>query len=78
VADNLEPLQPAKVYELWLIPANGQDPIPAGTFHPDQRGSASVILPPLPKGVEAQAFGVTVEDEGGSLKPTLPIILAGT
>jgi hypothetical protein len=78
VADNLEPLQPAKVYELWLIPANGQDPIPAGTFHPDQRGSASVILPPLPKGVEAKAFGVTVEDEGGSLKPTLPIILAGT
>lgn len=77
LANNLEPLQPAKVYELWLIPANGQAPIPAGTFHPDERGNASVIMPSLPKGVEAKAFGVTVENEGGASTPTLPIILAG-
>jgi hypothetical protein len=76
-ANNMEPLQPSKVYELWLIPANGNDPIPAGTFHPDERGNASVMMPPLPKGVEAKAFGVTVENEGGSQKPTLPIIMAG-
>jgi anti-sigma-K factor RskA len=36
-----------------------------------------VVLPPLPKGVEAKAFGVTVEDEGGATTPTLPIILVG-
>jgi anti-sigma-K factor RskA len=78
LASNLAPLQPAKTYELWLIPAGeGQNPIPAGTFHPDARGNASVIMPPLPKGVEAKAFGVTVEDEGGSATPTQPIILAG-
>jgi len=78
LASNLEPLQPAKTYELWLIPAAaGQNPIPAGTFHPDERGNASVILPPLPKGVEAKAFGVTIEDEGGSATPTLPIVLVG-
>ena len=78
LASNLEPLQPAKTYELWLIPtAAGADPIPAGTFRPDERGNASVIMPPLPKGVEAKAFGVTVEDEGGATKPTLPIILIG-
>lgn len=77
VANNLEPLAPAKTYELWLIPANGQPPIPAGTFQPDAKGNASVILPPLPKGVEAKAFGVTVEAEGGASKPTLPIILVG-
>jgi hypothetical protein len=77
LASNMEPLQPYKVYELWLIPADGRDPIPAGTFHPDERGNASVIMPPLPKGIEAKAFGVTVEDEGGSQTPTLPIILAG-
>jgi hypothetical protein len=76
-ANNMEPLQPSKVYELWLIPANGSDPIPAGTFHPDERGNASVMMPPIPKGVEAKAFGVTVENEGGSQKPTLPIIMAG-
>jgi hypothetical protein len=77
VANNMDPLQPSKVYELWLIPANGSDPIPAGTFHPDERGNASVMMPPIPKGVEAKAFGVTIENEGGSQKPTLPIIMAG-
>jgi Anti-sigma-K factor rskA len=78
LASNLQPLQPGKTYELWLIPAAaGESPIPAGTFHPDQRGNASVIMPPLPKGVEAKAFGVTVEDEGGATTPTMPIILAG-
>jgi hypothetical protein len=77
-ASNLEPLQPGKTYELWLIPAAaGGSPIPAGTFRPDEHGNASVIMPPLPKGVEAKAFGVTVEDEGGATAPTPPIILAG-
>ncbi len=77
VASNLEPLQPYKTYELWIIPANGHDPIPAGLFHPDKKGDASVITPDLPKGVVAKAFGVTVEDEGGSKSPTMPILLAG-
>jgi anti-sigma-K factor RskA len=78
LASNMEPLQPGKTYELWLIPAaTGESPIPAGTFHPDGRGNASVIMPPLPKGVEAKAFGVTVEDEGGATTPTMPIIMAG-
>jgi hypothetical protein len=76
-ASNLEPLQPYKTYELWLIPADGHDPIPAGTFQPDARGNASVILPQLPKGVIAKAFGVTIEDAGGSQQPTLPILLVG-
>jgi len=78
LASNLEQLQPGKTYELWLIPAAaGGSPIPAGTFRPDERGNASVIMPPLPKGVEAKAFGVTVENEGGATIPTQPIILAG-
>jgi Anti-sigma-K factor rskA len=79
LANNLEPLEADKTYELWLIPStpNGS-PIPAGTFHPDVRGNASVILPPLPKGVPAKAFGVTIEDSGGATTPTLPIILIGT
>jgi anti-sigma-K factor RskA len=78
LANNLEPLQTNKIYELWLIPAaTGGAPIPAGTFRPDERGNASVIMPPLPKGVEAKAFGVTVENEGGATTPTMPIILVG-
>lgn len=78
LASNLEPLQTYKTYELWLIPADGRDPIPAGTFHPDEKGNASVIMPPMPKGIEAKAFGVTIEDEGGSQTPTMPIVLAGS
>jgi anti-sigma-K factor RskA len=74
----MEPLQPSKTYELWLIPEDGRNPIPAGTFHPDDHGNASVILPPLPRGVEAKTFGVTVEDDGGSQTPHLPIIMAGS
>lgn len=78
LASDLEPLEQYKTYELWLIPGDGRDPIPAGTFHPDTRGNASVILPPLPKGIGAKAFGVTIEDEGGSQTPTMPIVLAGS
>lgn len=77
IASNMEPLQQYKVYELWLIPANGQDPVPAGTFHPDKAGNASVILPELPKGLDAKAFGITIEDEGGSKTPTMPIVMSG-
>jgi anti-sigma-K factor RskA len=78
IASNMEPLNPYKVYELWIIPADGRNPIPAGTFHPDERGNASVIMPELPKGVPAKAFGITIEDQGGSRTPTMPIIMAGT
>jgi anti-sigma-K factor RskA len=77
LANNLEPLQMYKVYELWLIPADGHDPIPAGTFHPDDHGNASLIMPDLPKGVAVKGFGVTVEDDGGSQTPTLPIVMSG-
>lgn len=76
VASNLAPLDDYKTYELWVIPAEGQ-PVPAGTFKPDDHGFASVVLPDLPKGVTAKAFGVTVEDAGGSLTPTAPVILKG-
>jgi len=77
LASNLDPLQLYKVYELWIIPADGSAPIPAGTFHSDDSGNASLIMPDLPKGIVAKSFGVTVEDDGGSQTPTLPIVLAG-
>ena len=76
-ANNLALLAANKTYELWVIPADGRAPIPAGLFRPDSSGSASVVLPPLPKGVPAKAFGVTIEKAEGSTTPTAPIILAG-
>jgi anti-sigma-K factor RskA len=77
--NNLDPLPPYKTYELWLIPAGpGSQPIPAGTFKPDERGFASIILPDLPKGTVAKTFGVTMEDDGGAQTPTLPILMIGS
>lgn len=76
LASNMPALPPQKIYELWLIPTNGA-PIPAGVFKPDARGSATVIEPPLPGGVEAKAFAITVEPEHGSSTPTMPIVLMG-
>lgn len=76
-ASNLNPLENGKTYELWIIPATGAAPIPAGLFRPDTSGSANVVLPLIPEGVQAKAFGVTIENERGSPTPTLPIILSG-
>jgi anti-sigma-K factor RskA len=78
LANNLDPVQTYKTYELWVMPANGRAPIPAGTFHPDEHGSASVIMPNLPSGVNAKGFGVTIEDAGGADKPTMPLIMSGS
>lgn len=74
---NLTPLPEGKTYELWVIPANGHAPMAAGMFKPDAAGNASVMMPPLPKGVPAKAFGITIENAGGATTPTMPIVLSG-
>ena len=73
---DLGSLPAGKVYELWLMPADGSAPIPAGTFSPDATGNATLISSHFQK-VSAKGFAITVENAGGSLKPTLPILLAG-
>ena len=62
LATNLKPLPAGKTYELWVIPANGKAPVPAGLFRPDAAGTATLVLPPLSPGIEAKAFGVTIEN----------------
>ena len=76
IASNLNSTPALKAYELWLIPATGA-PIPAGVFKPDAHGNATIINPPLPSGVEAKAFAVTIEPEQGSTTPTMPIVMMG-
>lgn len=77
VASNLRPLQGNKSYELWLVPAGGKAPLPAGLFRPDAHGGTSVVLPSLPPGTEAKTFIVTVEDGPNATTPTLPIVMSG-
>jgi anti-sigma-K factor RskA len=77
LASNM-PMPPSqKAYELWLIPMKGA-PMPAGMFKPDAHGSAMVINPPLPAGMEAKTFAVTIEPETGSSTPTMPIVMVGS
>lgn len=77
LATNLKPLPEGKTYELWIIPADGKAPVAAGLFHPDEVGTATLVLPSLPSGIAAKAFGVTVESASGATSPTMPIVLSG-
>jgi anti-sigma-K factor RskA len=75
--NNLKSLPEDKAYELWVIPENGAAAIPAGVFKPDRSGDATVVMPPLPLGVPAKAFAVTVERAEGVSKAEGPIVLSG-
>jgi anti-sigma-K factor RskA len=77
VAGGLRPLAADRAYELWLIPAQGKAPIPAGLFRPDADHGATVVLPPLPAETQAKSFEVTVEPGHGSETPSLPIVMQG-
>jgi anti-sigma-K factor RskA len=76
MANNLPQLPDDKVYELWLVPASGGSPMPAGTFSPDQKGSAMMLHAMGDGGIQAKAFAVTIEPRGGSRTPTMPIQFA--
>lgn len=79
MASNLEALPSGMTYELWLIPKSGA-PIPAGLFKPDAHGMAMMMPenPEVPAWTEPTAFAVTIEPEGGSKTPTMPIKLMGS
>jgi Anti-sigma-K factor rskA len=76
MANNLPALPDDKVYELWLLPANGGAPMAAGTFTPDPKGGTMMMHAMETGGIQAKAFAVTVEPRGGSQSPTMPIVLA--
>jgi anti-sigma-K factor RskA len=76
LASNMPKLPPQQIYELWLIPTTGA-PIPAGVFRPDTHGSAALIKPPLPAGVQPTTFAITVEPSAGSAAPTSTPIMVG-
>ena len=70
--------QPAegKIYELWLIPNQGQ-PVPAGVFTPDTEGGHVTVLARTLNGVKTLA--VTQEAApGGAAAPTQQPQLAGS
>lgn len=76
-AANLAQLPSSQTYQLWLVPTQGK-PVSAGTFETDARGNGEILLPPLPPGVAAKAFAVTIEPAGGEPQPTGKKVLIGT
>lgn len=77
IASNMPPAPSQKTYELWLIPTSGA-PVPAGLFKPNARGTATILKPPLPTGLDAKTFAITIEPETGSSAPTSQPIMVGT
>lgn len=74
VGYNLPAPPPGKVYELWVAGASGQ-PLPAGLFRPGEGGVTRATIERPLAGVTKVM--VTVEPQGGTLRPTSsPIVIA--
>lgn len=67
------PAPPAgKVYQMWLIPKDGSDPVSQGLMDAQALSHPAVV-----SGIaSAASLGITVEPVGGSKKPTLPTVAA--
>jgi len=77
-AQHLLPLPPEKTYQLWLVPQGGKAPMACGTFKPDAQGNAAMVMPYAEKDAWPKMFAVSVEPEGGSQTPTMPLVMAGS
>jgi anti-sigma-K factor RskA len=75
MANNAPLLPQDKIYELWLLPADGSAPMPAGWFKPDSKGHG-MMFHQMTAGINAKGFAVTVEPANGSQTPTPPIMFA--
>lgn len=64
-----------RVYQLWYLGGERAVAEPGGTFSVDAQGNA--LLPITQQVAPFQQIGLTVEPEGGSQTPTLPVIAVG-
>ena len=74
MATNLKQLPTKQAYQLWLVPVSGGKPVAAGSFKPNEHGTAVLMKHDMPK-VKAKLFAVTVEPEEGTAEPSTPVVL---
>lgn len=74
-AFRLPPAPKGKTYQFWVLRAG--TPYPSITFNSDPDGHALVQAFSLPTGGGYEGAAITVEPEGGSTTPTLPIFMVG-
>jgi anti-sigma-K factor RskA len=73
LGDGLPAAPDGQAYELWLIGADG--PVPMQVLQGAADGELRAVVP---IDAEPQAWGVTIEPEGGSPAPTGPILFSAT
>ncbi len=72
LASGLQPTPDDKVYELWLLPADGSAPIAAGTFRNDGMMMHSFET----AGIQAKGWAITLEPAPGGPSAKGPIMFA--
>ncbi len=76
-ANGLQSLSAEQVYEMWLLPKGGGDPVPAGIFNAGAGGTARhEIQAPTEMGQFA-GVAVSLENAPGGKVPAGPILLVG-
>lgn len=75
VGSQLPLLASNQTFELWLVPASGAAPQPAGLFRPDQSGNSVHVSPTAVDSRTTKAVAVSVEPRQGSNAPTTQPIL---
>ncbi|MFN8635523.1 MAG: anti-sigma factor [Chloroflexota bacterium] len=74
----LPPLPQGKVYQLWVVGADGQRMSAGVLTWTDKAGNGYTLINCPDKLSRWQSFGVTEEPSGGSPAPTTPRVLGGT
>lgn len=75
VAVSLPPPPEGKVYQLWFVKPDAQ--VSAGLIRPNDQGYGFAVIN-VPSDLEGlKAAAITLEPEGGSASPTLPIYAMG-
>jgi hypothetical protein len=77
VLEDLPTLSTNEVYQLWLIPSDGE-PIAAGLVRVEERGATMIKIDMDGTAQDFAAVGVSIEPTGGSPQPTGPVVLLGT
>ena len=72
----LPPLPPGRVYQLWFVTTRAR--VSAGILQTDDRGQSHVVVEVPPDLRQIDAAAITLEPEGGSAQPTMPIYALGT
>ncbi len=74
MASSMTSLPDNKIYQVWLLPADGSAPMSAGWFKADTKGNG-MMFHKMSSGIAAKGFAVTIEPPGGSQTPTMPIVM---